>query len=184
MIDPERDGRWYEERKRALVCAALGQRRYESAFEPACGYGALSRDLASRCTALLAVDSDEPSVRAAQEAYSGAARATFACARLPDAWPDGPFDLIVLSEWLYYLDDAAFDTTCSRVARTLSAEGDVIAVHWAQPIPESQTDAEAYHVAIGKAVGGHRFIVVRDDDFILDGWTRRVRTLAQLEGLR
>src|ERR1700755_2304248 len=105
MIDPSRDSRWYEQRKRALVTASLGQRRYQRAFEPACGYGALTRELAPRCAVLIAMDADEESVRAARAASSRDTHVSLSCARLPEAWPDGMFDLIVLSEWLYYLDE-------------------------------------------------------------------------------
>ena len=41
--------RWYEERKRALLLASLPQRRYRHAYEPGCGNGELTAELARRC---------------------------------------------------------------------------------------------------------------------------------------
>ena len=130
------------------------------------------------------MDADEKSVQGARAAHDRGAHVAISRARLPEAWPDGTFDLIVLSEWLYYLDENEFAVVCDHVARTLRSDGDVVAVHWAQPIPETTATALSFHEAIGRAVNGRRFILVRDDDFVLDGWTRRARTLAQTEGLR
>jgi LmbE family N-acetylglucosaminyl deacetylase len=52
--DPWRAGSWYERRKRAVVLASLPRERYRRAFEPGCGTGELTRELAARCDAVLA----------------------------------------------------------------------------------------------------------------------------------
>src|ERR1700761_3020879 len=80
----------YEPQKYAASFAALGDRRYAAALEGGCSIGELAAQpletARSRCAAL-------PHVR-------------FECRRLPTKWPDGPFDLIVRSEVLYFLSDA------------------------------------------------------------------------------
>ncbi len=39
--------------------------------------------------------------------------------QVPDSGPEGAFDLIVLSEVLYYLDDADLDAVLARTAASL-----------------------------------------------------------------
>jgi trans-aconitate methyltransferase len=50
------DSRQYERRKYALTMASLPRARYESAYEPGCSNGALTEQLAQRCTQLVATD--------------------------------------------------------------------------------------------------------------------------------
>ncbi len=47
---------WYEQRKRALLIAALPQARYGRVLEVGCGNGEMTRLLAPRCDMLVAVD--------------------------------------------------------------------------------------------------------------------------------
>ena len=49
---------------------------------------------------------------------------------MPDAWPVERFDLIVLSEIIYYLTavDVARLVECAR--RTLQPDGDILLVNW------------------------------------------------------
>jgi LmbE family N-acetylglucosaminyl deacetylase len=54
--DPWRAGSWYERRKRAVLLASLPRETYGTAFEPGCGAGELSVELASRCRLVLASD--------------------------------------------------------------------------------------------------------------------------------
>jgi SAM-dependent methyltransferase len=57
--------RWYERRKRLLTMAMLPRERYRRAFEPGCGNGELSAQLADRCDSLLAADLNETAVHLA-----------------------------------------------------------------------------------------------------------------------
>ena len=47
---------------------------------------------------------------------------------VPEEFPDGAYDLVVVSEVLYYLDEPAFDATLNAIERTL--HGTLLAVHW------------------------------------------------------
>ena len=53
---------WYEQRKRAVLLAALPRQRYASAYEPGCGNGELTAALAQRCVSLLASDGTDAGV--------------------------------------------------------------------------------------------------------------------------
>ena len=55
--DPWRTAeRFYERRKREVLLASLPRPRFGSAFEPGCGTGLLTAELATRCDRVLAVD--------------------------------------------------------------------------------------------------------------------------------
>ena len=107
--------RWYEERKRAVTLAALPQRRYASAFEPGCSIGVLTAALAPRCDALLATDVSQEALAVAGRRLADAGHVRLERRALPDDWPPGRFDLVVLSELLYYL--GADDLASGRRAR-------------------------------------------------------------------
>ena len=52
---------------------------------------------------------------------------------VPDQWPDGAFELVLLSEVIYYLSRNDVARLASRVTRSLSRGGSVILVHWTGP---------------------------------------------------
>ena len=93
--------RWYEERKRALTLAALPDARYGRVLEVGCGIGVLTALLAERADHLLAVDVSAAAVERARARVPGV---QVEVADVAEGVPDGPFDLVVLSEVGYYLD--------------------------------------------------------------------------------
>jgi LmbE family N-acetylglucosaminyl deacetylase len=93
----------YEHDRFRRTIAALAGRRYGWALELGCANGALTKQLAPLCDALLAVDTAAVALDHARAWLAGVAHVHFAHARLPDYLPDGPFDLIVASDMLYYL---------------------------------------------------------------------------------
>ncbi|MFD8493787.1 PIG-L family deacetylase [Amycolatopsis sp. NPDC059657] len=136
---------WYERRKRAVTLAALPQQRYSSAVEPACGLGALTRELAPRCDHLLAFDPVDSAVERTRAAVADLSTVDVHIGALPADLPDGPVDLIVLSEILYYLSDDDLTATIEQAALSLRSGGDLVAVHWRQWPPEAPRDGRAAH---------------------------------------
>lgn len=137
---------WYELRKRAVLLACLPARRYRHAAEPACGTGALTRELAARCDRLDASDFSPSAVEQTVAATAGLDHVEVAGLTLPDAaaLPDG-IDLAVLSEVLYYLSDEDLARTVDRLADALELGGDVVLVHWDGWPAEAPRDAAATH---------------------------------------
>ena len=90
--------RWYEKRKRELTLASLPRQRYQRVFEPGCANGELSAMLAERSDSLLCQDINEKAVQLAQHRLSNVPHARVDRGRVPHDWPEGAFDLIVLSE--------------------------------------------------------------------------------------
>lgn len=183
MPDPSRDAQWYERRKRALVMASLGRAQYAYAFEPACGCGALTVALAQRCRRVLALDQDHASLHIARKATSQAPNVSCRGGVLPRQWPAGTFDLIVLSEWLYYLDVGQRDVVAARSRDALRADGDIVACHWRHPVPECGESAVSIHARLGASLGLPLSTAIDDEDFILHRWSNAPLTIAQAEGL-
>ncbi len=115
----------YEQAKFAATAAALPRARYAEALEIGCGNGELARHLAPRCARYVGVDAVETALQAARRAVPGGA---FHRLLLPAPLPEGAFDLIVLSEVLYFLGPKALEDLATRTAAWPGA--DVVCVTW------------------------------------------------------
>lgn len=91
----------YEQEKFRATRAALSRDSYGAALELGCGNGALAAHLAPLCDDYTGLDAVDTALLAAQSAVP---QARFVQGFLPCALPEGAFDLIVLSEILYFLD--------------------------------------------------------------------------------
>jgi 2-polyprenyl-3-methyl-5-hydroxy-6-metoxy-1,4-benzoquinol methylase len=120
----------YEKAKRDATIAALEGRRFRSAIEVGCSIGLLTRRLAEHCDQLLAMDFIENALTAAQIACADKPNVTFVYARVPSSWPEGEFDLIVLSEVLYFLSDADNRSLAQRCETSLTRNGEILLVNW------------------------------------------------------
>lgn len=153
--DPWSHGsRWYEARKYDLTVASLLRPRYASAFEPGCGAGFLTERLAARCDRLVATERAERGVLATRERCASWRGVEVRQAMLPGGWPAGVVDLVVLSEVLYYLDDAGLDAVLGRCVDLRAAGAEVVAVHYRRPVPEHVRLGDAVHDHVRAALGG------------------------------
>lgn len=161
--------RWYEERKRGITLAALPQRRFASAYEPGCSLGVLTLGLADRCEALLAADVSPVALAAARERLAGRSHVTLAQHVLPRDWPVGTFDLVVLSELLYYLDDTDLQEVATRAVDAVAAGGTLLSVHWLHPVADYPQSGAAVQRAVAEAATGQLVRTVEhvEDDFHL-----------------
>lgn len=159
--------RWYERRKYDLTVAALPLPRYRRAFEPGCSVGELTRRLADRCDTVLACDRVESAVETARRRTAALPNVSVHRMLLPEEWPEGSFDLIVLSELLYYLDEMTLDSLLERTVSSLEPEGTLVTVHWNHPVEEHLTTG----AGIARRVGGRPGLVLvadhREEDFVL-----------------
>lgn len=146
----------YERGKYAATLAALPRARYRSALEVGCSIGVLTEQLAPRCDRLLGIDVAEAALAKARQRLADAPHVRFAARAFPAELQDdvflGRFDLILLSEVLYYLDTAAL-VRAARVTRALAAGGaHVHMVHWLGPTPDyplsGQEAAEIFIAAL------------------------------------
>jgi SAM-dependent methyltransferase len=178
--------RWYERRKRDLTLAALPARHYGRVFEPGCSIGLLTNDLASRCGALLAVDTSEAAVTSARAHLAAHPHVQVEARALPAGWPrDEPaFDLIVLSEVGYYFDAPDLDTVVSLTVESLAPDGTLLACHWRHPVDDYPLSGDAVHAAIARRSELCRAVRHEEPDLLLEVFTVGERpSVAQREGL-
>jgi SAM-dependent methyltransferase len=175
--------RWYERRKRALTLASLPHERYARAFEPACGNGELTVQLAPRCDELLAADISEDAVALTRQRVAEFGNVNVRQMLLPDAWPEGKLDLIVISEVGYYLSAAQLHSLIERLRESVSADGAIVACHWRKPIEGWTLNGDSVHAALRGEMHlpllGHYW----DDDLVLDVWTPDTRSVHQRESV-
>ncbi|GJE62762.1 Ubiquinone biosynthesis O-methyltransferase, mitochondrial [Methylobacterium trifolii] len=120
----------YERDKYAATLAALPRAHYTSALDVGCSIGVFTRQLCPRCDAVLGLDVVPSVLDAARVRCADRPNARFQLAAVPGEWPDGRFDLIVISEVAYYLDRADLARLVARVGSALLPGGDVVLVHW------------------------------------------------------
>src|ERR1700710_2019517 len=92
----------YEHAKYEATLAALSRPAYAEGLEVGCSIGVLTRRLADRCAHLLSLDVAESALDAARARCADSPHVDFLRAAVPAEWPPGRFDLIVLSEVLYF----------------------------------------------------------------------------------
>jgi hypothetical protein len=160
--------RWYEQRKRAVTLAALDRPRYRRGFEPGCSVGVLTAGLAGRCDRLLATDVDPTAVAAARAAVAGQPHVEVEQRSVPDDWPTGSFDLVVVSEVGYYLDGPALDRLVDRVATSLEDGGAALLCHWRHPVTDYPQSGDAVHAAFRGRPGLVPAVRHEEADFVLD----------------
>jgi trans-aconitate methyltransferase len=176
--------RWYEQRKRDLTLAALPRQRYARAFEPGCANGELSLALAPRCDSLLSMDLCPRAVELAVKRLKRHSRARVVQGRLPEDWPQGEFDLIVISEWAYYLTPASFIEVIDRLLGSLTPDGAVLACHWLQPIEECAMSGREAHALLNARLRLHRTLRHEEPDFLLEMWSRQPGGIDLAEQIR
>ncbi|MCJ2015136.1 class I SAM-dependent DNA methyltransferase [Methylobacterium sp. J-076] len=120
----------YERAKYAATLEALPQARYASALEIGCSIGVLTEALAARCDALVGLDLAERALAQAKGRCIALPHVHFALGQVPGDWPEGAFDLILLSEVVYFLSADDVTRLVQRVRSTLRPGGDVVLVHW------------------------------------------------------
>ena len=126
----------YERDKYADTVDALGGRSFARAVEVGCSIGELTARLAPSCGDLLGVDVAEAALAIARERNGATPQVRFARMTLPDEAPEGPFDLIVLSEVLYYFGETDLDRVAAWAQGALAPEGVVLLVHWLGETPD------------------------------------------------
>ncbi|MDJ0314896.1 PIG-L family deacetylase [Arthrobacter sp. H35-D1] len=125
---------WYEQRKRALLLGSLPNDRFRSALELGCSTGALTADLAPRCDQITGVDASAEAVATATKRVASAGNVDIVLATLPAGWPQGRFDLFVLSETGYYFTAAELSEAVASMAASALPHAHLVACHWRHPI--------------------------------------------------
>lgn len=167
----------YEAAKYAATLAVLPRPRYRSALEIGCSIGVLTAGLAGRCDALLAVDIAEAALIQARARNAGHPHVQFSQAQFPDSLPasSATYDLIMLSEVLYYLDTPTLMAAAQATLSLIQRGADIVLVHWLGPTPDYPLTGDAAAEAfIGALNPGAKVLLQRrEQDYRIDVLRRR-----------
>ncbi|GLS20564.1 methyltransferase [Labrys miyagiensis] len=123
----------YEHRKYQATLDALQRPLYANALEVGCSIGVLTARLATRCKTLNAIDLSPSAIAKAMTTCSAVRNIRFSVGGAPNNLPLGPFDLIVLSEVLYYLDKEDLLSLATWCCHSTASEADIVLCHWLGP---------------------------------------------------
>ena len=105
----------------------------------------LSARLAPRCRELVCVDAAPTAVDAARRRLVDVAGVRIVLGAIPEAIPEGGYDLVVASEILYYLPPEALDATLRSLRDAMDPGASLVAVHWRPPGDERPFTAAEVH---------------------------------------
>ena len=120
----------YEKEKYAVTMQALEKKIYQNVFEAGCSIGVLSEMLAKRSGNLLAVDASETPLKKARQRLLNYPNVVIGKMNIPAEFITTPYDLIVLSEVAYYLNDADLQILRKKTLLQLKTGGQLLMVHW------------------------------------------------------
>jgi SAM-dependent methyltransferase len=158
----------YEQAKYAATLHACGPGPFAAALELGGSIGVFSALLAPRCRSLVTLDAAPTAVAAARVRLAERAGTDPRLGEIPQAIPDGPFDLVVASEVLYYLTPARLQETLEVVQDRLTPGGRLVAAHWRPAGPERPLTAEDVHARLRRAAHLRLVAAAPTDDYLLD----------------
>lgn len=135
----------YEREKYAVTLAACGGGPHRHAMELGGSIGVFSALLAPCVGVLHTLDGAPTAVRDAVRRLTGHRNATAEVGRIPADLPAGPFDLVVASEVLYYLEEPDFERTLEVLHEIMAPGARLVAVHYALDGPERPLTAAQVH---------------------------------------
>ncbi|MDH1265220.1 class I SAM-dependent methyltransferase [Pseudomonas sp. GD03944] len=161
---------WRELRKRNLILTCLPKGRYQNVLELACSTGMLSAKLADRAHQLACCDSSENALNSAIRRMGRHQHVRFLQRRIPEQWPEGRYDLIVINDLAKRLTPVELADTTIRIRDALAPAGSVLACHWRTPreAHEHHT-ADQVHETLNKHLGDRTLHHV-EPDILLDIW--------------
>lgn len=134
----------YEADKYAATLASLPQPKYVNGLELGCSVGVLTQLLAARCWNLLATDVSALALTTARVRCEGLPNVRCEHCELPHHYPQGEFDLIVMSEVGYYFSTNDLEILRSNIADSLASDGHLLLVHFTGETTYPQTADEVH----------------------------------------
>jgi predicted TPR repeat methyltransferase len=162
----------YEAEKFEASIAALDGRAYDRALEVGCANGVLTQRLIPWCRRLLSVDVSVSALASARRRNLAADNVEFFEMVFPTQTPDTQFDLIVMSEVVYYWSAADIAAAGAWIAGHLDRGGDLLLVHWIGSTDYPQTGDGAVQLLRAAMPAMTLVRATRHEKYRLDLWRR------------
>ena len=127
------------------IMGTLSRRYYAHAFEPGCGAGELTAQLARTCDRVSAIDVRPSEAARARSRCAPWGSADVRCADIRTYVPEDPVDLIVFSEIGYYFSAPELIGIARNLVSRMMPGGEFIAAHWLNPGMDRVLHADAIH---------------------------------------
>ncbi len=157
----------YEKAKYRATIDALGPSRFLHALEIGCSIGVLTSLLAGRCDKLLSVDVSRDALHSARVRCAEKPNVTFAQMQVPNEFPPGTFDLIVVSEVGYYWSMSDLKRSIDKIAAA-AQRGTVELVHYLPKVEDYPLGGDEVHEAFLADGRFSRLRSARTDKYRLD----------------
>jgi predicted TPR repeat methyltransferase len=136
----------YESDKYGATVEALGSGRFLNALEIGCSIGVLTSMLADRCESLLSIDVSGDALKNARIRCAQKTNVRFAQMQVPNDFPLGNFDLIVVSEVGYYWSKSDLSLSIDKIA--VAAQGGTVElVHYLPKVHDYPLSGDDVHEA-------------------------------------
>ena len=163
----------YERDKYAATLAACGPGPFGHALELGASIGVFTAALAPRCRELTTIDAAPTAVEIARRRLAGTRGIRILDGAIPGAIPDGPYDLVVASEILYYLTGDELAGTLDGLHERTTPGLRLVAVHWRPDGPERPLSADDVHATLRRQTWLEPVERADTDDYRLDVLERR-----------
>jgi protein-L-isoaspartate O-methyltransferase len=171
--------RWYEIRKRAVLLASLPSEHVSATLEVGCSIGVVTEALAERSDTVLAVDLSGRAVERARQRVTELPGVRVEQRNVVESFPEGMYDLIVLSEVGYYLEPAQLRALRLRMEGALRFGGSLVACHWRHPESDFLQSGDEVHAVLDASILLHRTVRHEEADFVLDVFSTDPRSVAE-----
>ena len=176
--------RWYEQRKRQICLAILPQPSFDSAIEIGCSNGVFAQELAQRSKELVCLDAHATAVEMARQRLRSYGHVNVQQGIIPLDLPKRKFQLIVVSEILYYLDPHSLEQVLQWLHEALDAGGCLLACHWRAPIVDFHFNGDVIHAYLKENLQYRQVLHLEEADFLVDLWVNAAQSVAEQEGLK
>lgn len=163
----------YEQRKYQKTLQALGGRRFTRALEVGSSIGVFTELLAPLCDELIALDLSERAVAAARQRLSGHEQVRVQRRGVPEEMSEGPFDLILASEVLYYFTREEMIAMLYGFETMLAPGGALLAVHWRRETRTYPLQGDEVHELLASHTSLALTESVSEPDYRLDLFENR-----------
>ncbi len=146
----------YEREKYARTLATLPAGPLGAVLEVGCSIGVFTGQLASHCEQVVAVDFSSRALALARARLRERGNVRLVQGSFPEEAPAGPWDVVVCSEVLYYLDEPALHAAVSWLGGQLRDGACVVTVSWrGAGTSEPLRGDEVHDLLAGELAGWH-----------------------------